>query len=72
MQGITVDKTLNGYYVKAPGFIINVSADDFGGVCVSYSGKIPHKLKKMLEKNKHLFVTVDLAKKLISNELMRL
>lgn len=72
MQGIAFEKKENGYEVKAPGFIIVIGGDSCGGVYVNYTGQVPHKLKRMLDKNKHLFVSVELAKSLVYNELSRL
>lgn len=58
--------------ISADGFQVKVQPDGAGGVYIQYYGTVPRKLKYVIEKQKHLFVNPDLARKLICNEISHL
>ena len=60
------------FEITAEGFIITVGRDDFGNIALHYSGVIPHRLRRVLEKHKNLFVNPDIARTLICNEISHL
>lgn len=62
----------SGIEIKAEGFCITVGRDDFGNLSLTYYGSIPHKLRRLLEKYKHLFITPEMARTLICNEISTL
>lgn len=71
MQGVTFEKKGTGFVISAPGFSIEVHAEGTN-VFVQYSGNVPNKLKRLLEKYKPLFFNPAVAKSLICSELYRL
>lgn len=59
----------NGFIIHAEGFQVKVDSDGAGGVYVAFTGAPPRRLKYVVEKNKHLFVSPDLARTLICHEI---
>lgn len=68
----SIEQKNAGFEIRADGFVIAVGRDDLGNVFVHYSGMVPNRLKRIIEKHKHLFVTPELGKMLICNEISHL
>ena len=66
------EEKISGLEIKAEGFIVTIGRDDFRNLSLHYAGAIPHKLRRVLEKHKNLFVNTDLARTLICNEISHL
>ena len=62
----------NGILISSDGFQVEIHPDGKGGVDVLFFGKVPRKLKYVVEKHKNLFVNPDIARTLVCNEISRL
>lgn len=69
---VEITKKEGGFVIRSEGFHVEIHPDKSGGVIVCFFGKPPRKLKYVVEKNKNLFVNLDIAKILICNEISRL
>lgn len=61
-----------GFVVHSDGFQVEIHPNRNGGVDVCFFGKVPRKLKYVVEKHKNLFVNPDIARTLVCNEISRL
>lgn len=71
MKVIVTDKE-NGFAISSDGFQVEIHPNGKGGVDVVFFGKVPRRLKYVVEKHKNLFVNPDIAKTLICSEISRL
>lgn len=68
----SVENKDKGILISSDGFQVEIHPDGKGGVDVLFFGKVPRKLKYVVEKHKNLFVNPDIARKLVCNEISRL
>ena len=68
----SVEKKDNGLLISSDGFQVEIHPNARGRVDVCFFGKVPRKLKYVVEKHKHLFVNPDIARTLVCNEISHL
>lgn len=68
----SVENKDNGFLISSDGFQVEIHPNARGSVDVCFFGKVPRKLKYVVEKHKNLFVNPDIARTLVCNEISRL
>ena len=71
MKNSVKDKD-KGFLISSDGFQVEIHPNGKGNVDVCFFGKVPRKLKYVVEKHKNLFVNSDIARTLVCNEISRL
>jgi hypothetical protein len=68
MKNVVEDKE-KGCLIRSDGFQVEIQPDEKGGVFVLFFGKVPRRLKYVVDKHKDLFVNVGMARTLVCNEI---
>lgn len=68
----SVENKDKGFLISSDGFQVEIHPNRKGNVDVCFFGKVPRKLKYVVEKHKNLFVNPDIARTLVCNEISRL